>query len=570
MPPAEQVRNALERVLVSDVFARSERARDLLRYLVEQDLAGHADRLKGFSIAVDVFGKDDRFDSATDAVVRVQAGRLRELLEQFYAGAGKDEDLRIAIPRGSYVPDYEAAESEVASQREAGERAAADSDGLEHDSSQTEVPPPGETRVIRQLRVLSAVVAILVAVLGYVAYRDLAGSTVAPIASMMAAPANRDATGSVQPSLPAVFIAVGTNSESAARVAASLRRGIPGFDTVDLISREPKRQSGARADDFILSVNDGGEGRVHLAVENARSGRVLLSRVIAAEDTAGHAADDAIADFLTSVVTTAGAIYAYLKESHLDTGLTKCLMLNDLYYRDQKEEVHRQAYECMERLEAAGVRSPLVYSELASLHMEAITDRHAYPKETSHAQALAFARRALELGPNSPYAHRSYGYVISRTASEDETLRWARKAYELNTFDLGMTAYYGYELIFAGRYREGTAVMERAVSAASSHPSWWDYALFLGHFMLSDRTRAADAAASLAASRRGHYLAARLIVAHERGDSGEAMKLIDELGASYPGFTADPTGYFRRGNYPEDLTSRFVDALRQAGLSGAS
>ena len=66
MPPAAQVRDALDSVLSSDVFARSERARDLLRYLVTQDLAGHADRLKGFSIAVDVFGKNDKFDPATN------------------------------------------------------------------------------------------------------------------------------------------------------------------------------------------------------------------------------------------------------------------------------------------------------------------------------------------------------------------------------------------------------------------------------------------------------------------------------------------------------------------------
>ena len=74
------MRETLERILTSETFGRSERARNLLRYLVEQEQAGHADRLKGFAIAVDVFGKDTDFDPSTDAVVRVQAGRLRELL----------------------------------------------------------------------------------------------------------------------------------------------------------------------------------------------------------------------------------------------------------------------------------------------------------------------------------------------------------------------------------------------------------------------------------------------------------------------------------------------------------
>src|SRR5690606_36552714 len=106
-PAAPAVRETLERLLASETFARSERARNLLRYLVEREQAGEADRLKGFAIAMDVFGKDADFDSATDAVVRVQAGRLRELLQQYFSTEGVNDPIRIIIPRGSYVPIYE-------------------------------------------------------------------------------------------------------------------------------------------------------------------------------------------------------------------------------------------------------------------------------------------------------------------------------------------------------------------------------------------------------------------------------------------------------------------------------
>ena len=106
-PAAPAVRETLERMLASETFGRSERARKLLRYLVEREQAGEADRLKGFSIAMDVFGKDGDFDPSTDAVVRVQAGRLRELLQHYFANEGVAEPVRIAIPRGGYVPAYE-------------------------------------------------------------------------------------------------------------------------------------------------------------------------------------------------------------------------------------------------------------------------------------------------------------------------------------------------------------------------------------------------------------------------------------------------------------------------------
>lgn len=102
----EEVRAALEVVVNSETLARADRARSLLAYLVKTEQSGEAGRLKGFTIAQDVFGKDDDFDPAMDAVVRVQAGRLREHLTSFYAGEGKDEPVRITVPKGTYVPSY--------------------------------------------------------------------------------------------------------------------------------------------------------------------------------------------------------------------------------------------------------------------------------------------------------------------------------------------------------------------------------------------------------------------------------------------------------------------------------
>ena len=116
MPPAALVRAALAKILASDTFARSERSREFLRYLVEREQAGESERLKGYAIGIDVFGRDAGFDPATDAVVRVQAGRLRELLGQYYETEGADAPIRILIPRGGYVPIYTDPEPESATE----------------------------------------------------------------------------------------------------------------------------------------------------------------------------------------------------------------------------------------------------------------------------------------------------------------------------------------------------------------------------------------------------------------------------------------------------------------------
>ena len=100
------VRDELERIATSDKFARSGRMQELLRYLVENDLAGNGDRLRSFNIAIDVFGRDAQFDPNNDSIVRVEAARLRRMLAAHYAEAPAT-GLRITIPKGRYLPAYE-------------------------------------------------------------------------------------------------------------------------------------------------------------------------------------------------------------------------------------------------------------------------------------------------------------------------------------------------------------------------------------------------------------------------------------------------------------------------------
>jgi hypothetical protein len=111
-PACERVRRALDAIIASEAFARSERLRSFLSYIVENELSGKAAQLKGYTIGIDVFGRPPGFDAGNDPLVRVQAGKLRKLLEQYYETEGAADRLRIRVPLGSYVPEYSAAEDE--------------------------------------------------------------------------------------------------------------------------------------------------------------------------------------------------------------------------------------------------------------------------------------------------------------------------------------------------------------------------------------------------------------------------------------------------------------------------
>jgi adenylate cyclase len=107
MPSPDLIKRQVQKILASSHFDASSRNRKFLQFIVEQTLAGHGDRLKGYTIALEVFDRDPSFDPQLDPVVRIEAGRLRRSLERYYLTEGKGSAIAINIPKGKYVPQFE-------------------------------------------------------------------------------------------------------------------------------------------------------------------------------------------------------------------------------------------------------------------------------------------------------------------------------------------------------------------------------------------------------------------------------------------------------------------------------
>ena len=103
-PEPATVRAQLARIVDSADFAGAKRLCAFLSYVVEESLAGRGDLLKGYAIGLEVFERGEDFDPQTDPVVRVEAGRLRRRLREYYLTAGKQDPIHIEIPRGTYDP----------------------------------------------------------------------------------------------------------------------------------------------------------------------------------------------------------------------------------------------------------------------------------------------------------------------------------------------------------------------------------------------------------------------------------------------------------------------------------
>jgi hypothetical protein len=97
-PKPEAIQVQLERILQSAKFRASDKQRKFLSFVVKETLEGRASQIKGYTIAVVVYGRTETFDPQVDPIVRVEAGRLRRALEHYYLTAGKNDPVRIKIP----------------------------------------------------------------------------------------------------------------------------------------------------------------------------------------------------------------------------------------------------------------------------------------------------------------------------------------------------------------------------------------------------------------------------------------------------------------------------------------
>jgi hypothetical protein len=99
---SDTIESSVDRVLQSGTFRNSPTSRRLLKYLADHSVAGDADQLKEYTIGVDAFGKPPDYDPRQDSTVRIQIGRLRQKLSDYYREEGKEDPFVVDLPKGRF------------------------------------------------------------------------------------------------------------------------------------------------------------------------------------------------------------------------------------------------------------------------------------------------------------------------------------------------------------------------------------------------------------------------------------------------------------------------------------
>src|SRR5260370_13175105 len=105
-PRPEEIRAQLQRILDSPVFSTALRLSQFLQFVVVRSIEGQAAAIKEYLIGVEVYNRASSYDPKADSIVRAEASRLRAKLREYYEANGKNDPIRIDLPKGSYTPVF--------------------------------------------------------------------------------------------------------------------------------------------------------------------------------------------------------------------------------------------------------------------------------------------------------------------------------------------------------------------------------------------------------------------------------------------------------------------------------
>ncbi len=167
-PERERCLGQIDKLVSSQVLHGSESLCKLLRYLAEHSLDHPGSSLKEYQIATEVFGRPHDFDPQHDSTIRVQAGRLRLKLAEYYSTEGAEDNLVVEVPKGTYVVSFH--------QRAAGPVKVRSSSGRDLEADVTDRRGPRQWPMVPVILsvLLAATIATIVLLLvnGYAARRQ--------------------------------------------------------------------------------------------------------------------------------------------------------------------------------------------------------------------------------------------------------------------------------------------------------------------------------------------------------------------------------------------------------------
>jgi TolB-like protein len=570
-PARDEVRAALDRIIASDMLRHSPQLIAFLRFVVETTLCGGGDRIKGYTIGIEALGRGDGFDPQADPIVRVEAGRLRRALEDYYAGPGATEKIAIDLPRGRYVPSF----------RRRLDRPVPVFSGIGHRLLSA------ITRAWRASLAALALVLIGTTALVAIGRWDRQTSTAAPGPTdqqLMSAfrPGNGFPVVSVQS-----FEGTGTPAVSRIMLDGLQRKLTDALARFDQITVAPAATSSAGAGDHTPVVESPSASKYQLGAtaEYRDDGTVALrfTLVDTSDNTIvwtrtfdrtqfslnpGADEDGIVQEVVSTVAQSFGIIHSRERGKTDNDPRYACLLKMVNYLQGLDAGQYAQVRSCLERVTRLDPNFAIGFARLAWIYIrEYQYEGSGHPGDPSALdRGLKAAQRAVSLAPQSARAHEALlGAYFARREfaaafAEGDT------ALSLNPFDPGIRIVYGIRLITVGQYDRGIAMLKEASSYGVQKPIWVNSYLVLAAYLKDDLATATRYANLDTSEAHPLNLLARALSAAGNGDREQARQMIERLNVLYPAFRNHPQRELGKFIPSTEIVDRLMHDLATAGL----
>lgn len=555
-PDAATVRAQLHRILTHKEFGATERNQRFLAFVVNETLEGRGERIKAYTIATDVFGRDSAFDPQSDPIVRVEAGQLRRALDRFYLSAGRQDQVEIAIPKGGYAPQFTWRE------------------GL---PAPTPVPNSATpVRSSRRWRILTGVAATIV-VLGVA----------------LATVLWRQKIGSGQPDIPKILVqpfqdqTVQGNSGLIARgLTQEVISQISKFrDIVVIVADDkgnPPMNPGAVQTDaprYVLTGSlDLDESTMRLQAQMvSRSDGVVIWANSFTGDLSAFRLNEIEASIAQTVATTLAQPYGVIFQADSkrkmigqpeDWTAYACTLGYYAYRVTLDPAAHAVSRRCLEDAVARFPDYATAWALLSQIYVDELRFRFAPDtagKPASIQRALDAARKAVALDPTNIRGLQAEMFALYFSGEMDSALRVGKTALEMNPSDSELMGEYGFRLALHGEWDDGCALMSRAYERSPGPAGYYESGLALCAYQRGDMTEATMWIRKSPLPNNPQYHAIAAAIYGESGDpavAAEVAWLRDHAPQYFDNARAEIA--YRIGR-KEDV-DRMVASLKKAGV----
>lgn len=558
--PVEDCRAQLHRILSSAEFAATDREHRILHHVVEEALAGRGDRIKAYSIAVEVLGRDASFDPQTDPIVRIEAGHLRRSLERFYLTDGKADPIVITIPKGGYVPVFS-----LRSPPSIVEPLTIPPDPVP--ATMGVAVPAARRRPSSLTWVLLALVAALT-----------------PLAWWWYPPG---VTSSI-PEMPRLLVEKFddlTGTDQSMAIATGLRQEVVGQlskfkDIVVMESNPSATDTSVPAPRFVLagSVNLTSDVfRLRVRFINKTDGSVLwaenyngatnVARLLDAEaDIAGNVA--------TTLAQTYGVIFTADSSRQVDSPpddwvAYSCTLSFYAYWIVLDPETRASVRTCLERTVDRFPNFATAWGLLSLIYIDDY--RFEFPADPTSSQAalqraVAAAARAVNLDPRNIRGLHAQMLALYFSKDIDGALAVGKRALAVNPNDIELMGEYGSRLAVSGKWREGCALTANARQRDPGSAGSYDVDLALCTYFLGDYPQAAMWIRKTTFPNQAIYHLVAAAVFGEAGLKSDAEREGAWLEKNVPGLVKDMREELSKRLARSQDVEFFLGSLRKAGL----